>query len=253
MAYIIGNRDQNTLFPPVIQDYVGKEDPVRAYDAFIESLDLQEMGFEINAYKAGAHEYHPRALLKLIVYGYAYGERSSRRLERAYYHNLSFMWLVSGIKPDYRTTSRFRRENKEAIKQVLNQNVKFCIEIGLIEGNTLFIDGSKFRANAYINNTWDEKKCGKYLEIAEKNIERIMEEAERIDKEEDSKGSLVKLKEELQSNEKLQAKVKEISKKLKESGKEKINTTDSDSVNGKTSRLGQMDNFILFYDRHSPL
>ncbi|WP_169703706.1 hypothetical protein [Candidatus Kuenenia stuttgartiensis] len=117
----------------------------------------------------------------------------------------------------------------------------------------MFIDGSKFRANASINNTWDEKKCGKYLEIAEKNIERIMEEAERIDKEEDSKGSLVKLKEELQSNEKLQAKVKEISKKLKESGKEKINTTDSDSVNGKTSRLGQMDNFILFYDRHSPL
>ena len=188
MAYIIGNRDQNTLFPPAIQDYVGKEDPVRAYDAFIESLDLQEMGFEINAYKAGAHEYHPGTLLKLIVYGYAYGERSSRRLERACCHNLSFMWLVSGIKPDYRTIARFRRENKESIKQVLNQNVKFCIEIGLIEGNTLFIDGSKFRANASINNTWDEKKCGKYLEIAEKNIERILEEAERVDKEEGSAG-----------------------------------------------------------------
>ena len=234
MAYIIGNRDQTALFPPAIQEYVGTEDPVRAYDAFVENLDLQEMGFVINPYKAGAHEYHPRTLLKLIVYGYSYGERSSRRLERACYHNLSFMWLVSGIKPDYRTISRFRRDNKEAIKQVLNQNVKFCIEIGLIEGNTLFVDGSKFRANASINNTWDEKKCEKYLEIAKKNIERILEEAEQIDKEEDSKGSLVKLKEELQSQEKLQAKVKEISEKLKETGKDKINATDIDSVNGKT-------------------
>ncbi|HHT9130471.1 MAG TPA: IS1182 family transposase [Candidatus Brocadiaceae bacterium] len=234
MAYIIGNRNQNALFPPAIQDYVGTEDPVRAYDAFVENLDLQEIGFVINPYKAGAHEYYPRTLLKLIVYGYSYGERSSRRLERACYHNLSFMWLVSGIKPDYRTISRFRRDNKEAIRQVLKQNVKFCIEIGLIEGNTLFVDGSKFRANASINNTWDEKRCEKYLEAAEKNIERILEEAEQIDKEEDSKESLVKLKEELWNHEKLQAKVKEIAKKLKETGKDKINATDSDSVNGKT-------------------
>ena len=193
MAYIIGNRNQNELFPSAIKDYVGTEDPVRAYDAFVENLDLQEMGFVINSYKAGAHEYHPGTLLKLIVYGYSYGERSSRRLERACYHNLSFMWLVSGIKPDYRTISRFRRENKEAIKQVLKQNVKFCIELDLIEGNTLFVDGSKFRANASINNTWDEKRCEKYLEVAEKNIERILEEVEQIDKEEDSKSSLVKL------------------------------------------------------------
>lgn len=234
MTYIIGNRNQKVLFPPAIKDYVGSEDPVRAYDAFVENLDLQEMGFVTNPDKAGAHEYYPRAILKLIVYGYSYGERSSRRLERACYHNLSFMWLVSGIKPDYRTISRFRRENKEAIKQVLKQNVKFCIELDLIEGNTLFVDGSKFRANASINNTWDEKRCEKYIEVAEKNIERILEEVEQIDKEEDSKGSLVKLREDLHGHEKLQAKVKEISKKLKETGKDKINATDIDSVNGKT-------------------
>ena len=72
------------------------------------------------------------------------------------------------------------------------------------------------------------------MEIAEKNIERILEEAEEIDQEEDSKGSLVKLKEELQSQEKLQAKVKEIAERLKETGKDKINATDIDSVNGKT-------------------
>ena len=193
MAYIIGNRKQKTFFPPTIEDYVGREDPVRVYDAFIESIDLQEMGIPIDPFQAGAHTFYPRAMLKLIVYGYSYGIRSSRKLERACYHNLSFIWLTSGIHPDYRTIARFRSENKEAIKQVLKQHVKLCIKLGLIEGNTLFVDGSKFRANASINNTWAEERCKKRLEIAEKNIERIMEEAEQIDKEEDSAGSFVKL------------------------------------------------------------
>jgi transposase len=237
MAYIMGDRNQTTLFPPTIEDYVGLEDPVRVYDAFVENIDFQEMGLPIHTCKAGAHEYHPKIMLKLIVYGYSYGIRGSRKLERACHHNVSFMWLVSGVQPDYRTIARFRRENKEAIKKVLKQNVKLCIELDLIEGNTLFIDGSKFRANASINNTWDDERCKKYLEKVEKNIDRIMEEAEQIDTEEEGNGSLVKLDEELQGQEKLRAKVKEISKTLKEIGQNKINSTDNDSVNGK-SRQG---------------
>ena len=234
MAFITGSRKQISFLPPKIDDYVGREDPVRVYDAFIESLDLREMGIIIDPCQAGAHSFEPKAMLKLIVYGYSYGIRSSRKLERACYHNLSFMWLISGVLPDYRTIARFRSDNKEAIKQVLKQNVKLCVKLGLIEGNTLFLDGSKFRANASINNTWDEERCKKSLEIAEKNIERIMEEAEQIDKEEANAGTLVKLDEELRDQKKMQAKVQEIVKTLKETGKEKINTTDKDSVNGKT-------------------
>jgi len=230
----MGERNQATLFPPTVEDYVGLEDPVRVYDAFVENIDFEEMGLPINTGKAGAHEYHPKVMLKLIVYGYSYGIRSSRKLERACCHNVSFMWLVSGVHPDYRTIARFRRENKEAIKKVLKQNVKLCIELDLIEGNTLFIDGSKFRANASINNTWDDKRCKRYLEKVAENIDRIMEEVEQIDREEECSGSLVKLNEELQSQEKLRAKVSEISKRLKETGQKKINSTDNDSVNGKT-------------------
>ena len=80
MAYIIGNRNQKTLFPPTIEDYVGKEDPVRVYDAFVENMDFQEMGLPIIPFKAGAHEYHPKPMVKLLIYGYSYGIRSSRRL-----------------------------------------------------------------------------------------------------------------------------------------------------------------------------
>ena len=80
MAYIVGNRDQKTLFPPTIEDYVGREDLVRVYDAFVESMDFQEMGLPIIPFKAGAHEYHPKSMVKLLIYGYSYGIRSSRKL-----------------------------------------------------------------------------------------------------------------------------------------------------------------------------
>ncbi len=103
MASITGNRKQLSFLPPKIDDYVGKEDPVRVYDAFVDSLNLQEMGIIIDPYQAEALSFEPKAMLKLIVYGYSYGIRSSRKWERACYHNLSSLWLVSGIQPDYRT------------------------------------------------------------------------------------------------------------------------------------------------------
>ena len=147
MSYKIGDRRQMTFLPPTIDEYIGPEDPVRVYDAFVEAIDLQELRIPVQPYKAGAHEYHPKSMLKLFTYGYSYGNRSSRKLERACHHNLSFQWLMSGLKPDYRTIARFRSEYKDAIKNVLKQCVRLCIKLDLIEGNTLFIDGSKFRAN----------------------------------------------------------------------------------------------------------
>jgi transposase len=96
MAYRYGNRDQLGLLPPSIEDYVGKEDPVRAYDAFVETLDFAQLGIEIDEHQVGNSEDDPRAMLKLLVYGYSYGIKESRKLERAVHHNLSFMWLIGG-------------------------------------------------------------------------------------------------------------------------------------------------------------
>lgn len=82
MAYIKGNRNQLTMLPASIEDYIAADDPVRAYDAFVEALDLDQLGFVSDENQAGASPYWPQALLKLLLYGYAYGLRSSRRLER---------------------------------------------------------------------------------------------------------------------------------------------------------------------------
>jgi transposase len=147
------------LFPQSIEDYVPKDDPVRAYDAFVESLELAELGITIDENQVGNPEYVPGAMIKLLVYGYSYGMRSSRKLERATYHNIAFIWLMGGLKPDHKTIARFRTDNKRALKNILKQCARLCIKLGLIEGNTLFVDGSKIRANASIDNTWTQEKC----------------------------------------------------------------------------------------------
>lgn len=231
MAYIYEDRYQMTLFPPCIEDYVAEDDPVRAYDAFVESLDLAELGIKWEEIRVGNDEYNPKAMIKLLVYGYSYGIRSSRKLERATYHNVSFIWLMGGLKPDHKTISRFRKNNKKALKKIFKQCAKLCIKLGLIEGNTLFVDGSKIRANASINSTWTKEKCERYLVKIDERIESILDECDTVDDKEQNDASLVKLNDELKDKETLKSKINQIMKELKETKKEKINSTDSDCVN----------------------
>lgn len=233
MAYKVGDRLQKTLFPNIIDDYIGEHDPVRVYDSFVDSLNLEKLGIHEEYNKAGADEYQPRNMLKLIIYGYSYGVRTSRKLELACHHNLSFIWLMGGLKPAYRTIARFRSENKEVIKNVLKQCVKLCIKFNLIEGNTLFIDGSSFRGDASIRNTWTSERCDKALKAIDKRIDELIEEAERIDKEEEEKGSLVEIKEELRDKEVLKEQIQEIALELNNTGKTQTNTTDADCVKVK--------------------
>ena len=216
------------MLPPTIEEYVGEDDPVRAYDAFVEALDLEELGIQVEEVKVGNSAYDPKVMLKILVYGYSYGWRSSRKLERALHHNLSFIWLTCGMKPDHKTIARFRRDNTAALKKVLRQCVRLCIDLKLIEGNTLFIDGSKFRANASINQTWTEQRCRKVLEKTDKQIEEILKECEQIDSRES--GTQTGLPEELKDKRTLKEKVQAIVKKIKEEERTQLNAVDEDCI-----------------------
>jgi len=227
MAIRYGDRDQIGLFPKSIEDYVKPEDPVRVYDAIVESLEFSELGIEMDEDRVGCPQYDPKAMLKLLVYGYSYGIRSSRKLERAVYHNVSFIWLMGGLRPDHKTIAEFRRKNKKALKKVLKQCARLCMELDLIAGNTLFVDGSKIRANASIKNTWDKKKCERYLRKIDKRIEAILSGCDTVDEREESQPSLVEMEEELKDKKKLKSKVKKILNELEEKREKSINTTDS--------------------------
>jgi transposase len=209
-----------------MEDYVAPDDPVRAYDAFIGALDFRDLGITLDPNKVGNSEYHPHAMLKLLVYGYSYGIRSSRKLERATHHNLSFIWLTSGLKPDHKTIAEFRRKNKEALANVLKQCARICIKLNLIEGNTLFLDGSKIRANASIKNTWTKEKAQKALKHIDKRIKDTLTQCDRVDEAEEGTGSLVTMDSELKDQKILKSKVKAILKELEEEKQKSLNTTD---------------------------
>lgn len=237
MAYKCGSREQMTLFPQSVDEYIGEAHPVRAYDTFIEMLNPDEIDLEINFHKVGNSAYDPKAMLKLLVYGYSYGTKGSRKLERAVHENLAFIWLMGGLKPDHKTISEFRRNNKATLKLVLRQCAKMCIKLGLIEGNILFIDGTKVRANASRGKNYRKGQYESKLRDIDKRIEALLEECDRIDEEEKEDGSLVKMKDELadQENlrERLQGLLAEFEKRgerTKDGVERTVNQTDPESA-----------------------
>jgi len=216
------------LFPQTIEDYVDPNDPVRAYDAFVEALDFDKLGITLDEKQIGNPEYHPRAMLKLLTFGYSYGIRSSRKLERAVYHNLAFIWLMGGLKPDHKTIAEFRRNNKTPLKEILKECARLCISLDLIEGNALFVDGTKIRANASIKNTWTKERSQEALQKIDQRINEILSECEAADENEQDEPSLVSIKEELRDKTSLKAKIEDVLKELNEANKPSLNTTDKE-------------------------
>ena len=252
MAYRQAERQQRWLFPQSIEEYISPDDPVRAYDAFVETLDLQHLGIEWNPQKVGCPQYDPTVMLKILVYGYSYGIRSSRKLERALYHNLSFIWLAGALKPDHKTICRFRRENRKALKQVLKECARLCIELDLIAGNTLFVDGTKLRANASLDNLWTSERCQKYLARLDQRIDEILSQCDDIDQQEADQESLVQMNKELHSKQKLKAKVKKALDKLQSQDVERLNTTDPECarMHGRQGSHAGYNAQIVVDDQH---
>jgi transposase len=230
MAIRKGSRDQIAMMPGSIEEYVPEDAPVRVYDAFVDVLDLGEMGIENDPHKEGNPSYDPVAMLKLLVYGYSYGVRSSRRLEREVNYNLSFMWLMGGLKPDFKTIAEFRRKNRGALKRVLRESVRLCLRLDLIAGNTLFVDGSKMRANASMKNSWSARKSTEAMAKLDKRIEDLLAEAEAIDKVEEGEPSLVKIRQDLADARLRKERIKEIMEDLNRDAANSVNTVDRDCV-----------------------
>ena len=231
MAYRTGNRYQMALLPQSIEEYVPKDDPVRAYDAFVEALDLNKLGIKINPNKVGNPEYNPKAKLKLLVYGTSYGITSCRKLERATYHNMSFIWLLGGLKPDHKTISEFRRNNKKALKKILQQCARMCMKLDLIEGNVLFVDGTKIRANASVSRTHERHWYEEQFEEIDQRIEQLLAECEAVDQQEAHLGSFVAMDKELTKAENLKSTIESVLAEFEETERKKINQTDPDCAN----------------------
>ena len=165
MAYIQGEgRCQGTLFPVVLEDLIPVDHMCRVIDAFVVRLSISELGFErAHAAETGRPGYDPRDLLKLYLYGYLNQIRSSRRLEAECRRNVELMWLLGRLYPDHKSISEFRRIHCDAVIAAGTALIRFARDCGLIRGEWIAIDGSKFRAVASIDSTRERLSLQRYL------------------------------------------------------------------------------------------
>ena len=167
------SREQASLLPARIDDYVGADNPVRAIESFVCALDLAKLGFRHADRRVdmGQPPYDPADLLKLYLYGYINQVRSSRRLEREACRNLELIWLLKSLRPGYRTIANFRKENWEGLKAVNRGFVLLLRELGLVGGTVVAIDGSFFHGDASKASIFTRKRLADQIAKLDLEIE----------------------------------------------------------------------------------
>jgi transposase len=167
------SRDQASFLPARVEDYVDRDNPVRAIEAFVGALDLGKLGFRHAGSGGGAGQppYDPADLLKLYLYGYTNRVRSSRALEREAGRNLEVIWLMKQLVPGYRTIATFRQANWKALKAANREFVLMLRHLDLVGGEVVAIDGAFFDGNASKASIKTQRKLAKRLAEIEQEIE----------------------------------------------------------------------------------
>src|ERR1700726_1631803 len=241
------DRQQTTLLPECLDDWVGESNPVRAVDVFVDALELRDLGFDgVDPAATGRPGYHPSPMLKLYIYGYLNRVQSSRRLEREAGRNLEVMWLTGRLVPDHKTIADFRKDNGPAIKQVCAQFVELCRKMGLLAKASVAIDGSKFKAVNSRDNNFTKGKLERRLKQIEESVARYMGQLDTADRrtavgEDPSETVLLtktRLKEKLVKLEEEVRRLKAIEKQVLASRDQQVSLTDPDCRSMATSGRG---------------
>jgi len=236
------DRSQAILFPDYLEDWIDEDNPVRAVDAFVDALDLNELDFErATAAATGRPGYHPSVLLKLYIYGYLNRVQSSRRLEREAGRNVEVMWLLGRLVPDHKTIANFRKDNGAAIGKVCAQFIELCRRIGLLSTASVAIDGSKFKAVNNRDRNFTKAKMKRRMDQIAESVSRYLHQLDSADRQEPTaaiaarvdrlKEKIGKLREEMQ-------RLQVLEKQMMASADEQVSLTDPDARSMATSGRG---------------
>lgn len=235
-------REQSTLFPECLEDWIDENNPVRVIDVFVDELDLAELGFDgVAPETTGRPAYHPSVLLKLYIYGYLNRVQSSRRLEREALRNVEVMWLTGRLAPDHKTIADFRKDNGGAIRQVCARFIELCRAMGLLTEASVAIDGSKFKAVNNRDKNFTRAKMDRRMAQIEESVARYLQQLDTADRQEPSealqtktsrlKDKIAKLKQQMQH-------LKELRVQMLAAPDQQISLTDPDSRSMATSGRG---------------
>jgi transposase len=231
------NNRQLFFLPPSIEDFVPENHLARIIDEVVDALDTKPI--ENKYHFRGQKSYHPKMLIKLLIYGYSTGVFSGRKIAMKCESDTAFMYLASMYQPDFRTINDFRKDHITQFQSYFVEVVKVCQKLGMAKVGTISIDGTKISASASINRTKDKAGYEKWLKALDKQIDDIMCQVEQIEAQENkvlggTRGD--ELPKELQKKKRLKAKIQQAITQLKDDD-ETINLTDADAKKIKSKGL----------------
>ncbi len=226
MKWIEGTpRDQLTLYSTCLEEIISVDNETRLIEAFVDSLDLERFGFEVEAKEDGRPRYRSSDLLKLFIYGYMHRIRSSRELERACKINIEVMWLLKQLAPDHNTINNFRKGNAEGIREVFRATVRIAKHFDLIGGKLLAGDSTKIRAQNSKKNNYNQRKVKRHLEYIEEKLKAYEEELEASQTEQEKE----KIEKQIDKQKGRKQKYERMSKQLGKVQGNQISTSDPES------------------------
>jgi len=234
-------RTQSVLFPEQLEDWIAEGNPVRAVDAFVDELDLAELGFDgVQPAATGRPAYHPATLLKIYIYGYLNRIQSSRRLEREAQRNVELIWLTGRLMPDFKTIADFRKDNGAAIRQVCREFVELSRQIGLFSEAMVAIDGSKFKAVNNRDKNFTPHKLQARRQQLEASIARYLDDLDRADRAPATAppARVTQLKEKIAAVKAHMRKLRTIERQLLQTPDQQVSLTDPDARSMATSGRG---------------
>ena len=186
------DRSQIPLFVASLEETIAQNNQVRLIDAFVDSLNLDELGFKLKTDTNGRPPYHPAQLLKLYLYGYLNKVRSSRDLEKECLRNTEVMWLLCKLAPDHNTIASFRKNNTKGIQRVFQVTVKIASHFELIGGTLLAGDSTKLRAQNSKKNNFNSNKIERHIKHIDNKLQEYNLALAKEDGDLELKKSIVK-------------------------------------------------------------
>ena len=227
------NREQITFSN--LESQIAKDNEIRFIDAFVDKLDLKQLGIQSliqrEKKKAGRASFEDALFLKLYLYAYLNGLRSSRKLEKEAVRNIELQWLLKGLCPNYHSIADFRKINAVALKSLFKLFVLFLKEAGLIGGNVIAVDGTKIRGSNSKKNNYNPKKIERHLAYIEEKTEQYLEQLDKADREENQVQSLSisDVEDKLAKLKTHKIKYEQLAKQLEENKEPQVSTTDPDA------------------------
>jgi transposase len=225
MPHVTGE-ERNQLMMISLESTIAPDSFVRAIDAFVDAIDLKSFGFaHVQCKEEGRPSFHPSILLKLYLYGYHFGIRTSRKLEREASLNLEAMWLTSCQCPKYKTIADFRKNHGKAFRQVFRSFIRLLKDWDLIDGKTIAVDSFKIRAQNSLKNNLNQAKIDRHLAYIDNKISEYEQQLDQCDIEEEQQ----ELQKQIELQRQREQGYREAEELLKSTGEEQISLTDPDA------------------------